>query len=114
MCKHCHTSHNHSEDAHGHSHGHNHVHHHHDHDHEHNHGHSHNHNHDHEHSHGDNGGSLAATYLREIITGIFLIAGLVLSHYIPSGLWWIFYLIGLLPVGFPIVKEMFESWREGS
>ncbi|MDE7412309.1 MAG: cadmium-translocating P-type ATPase [Muribaculaceae bacterium] len=112
MCKHCHKSHNHSEDAHGHSHGHNHGHHDHDHDHGHNHGHSHN--HEHEHSHEDNGGLLAATYFREIITGIFLIAGLILSHYIPSGLWWIFYLIGLLSVGLPIVTEMFESWKEGS
>lgn len=43
-----------------------------------------------------------------------LVAGLILSHYWPSGLWWTFYLVGMLPVGLPIVREMLESWREGS
>ena len=102
MCKHCHTSeHTHNEEAHSHSHSH-----------DHSHGHSHSHEHNHSHSGGS--GSWLNTYSREILTGIALVAGLILSHYIPSNLWWIFYLVGLMPVALPIIKEMLESWREGS
>ena len=43
-----------------------------------------------------------------------MVATLIISHYLPSGLWWIAYLIGILPVGIPIVREMLESWRSGS
>ena len=96
MCKHCHNS-NHNHD-HGHSHDHK--------------GHSHQHNHNHSHEGGE--GSIISTYAREIITGIVLVATLIISHYLPSGLWWIAYLIGILPVGIPIVREMLESWRSGS
>ena len=100
MCKHCHNS-NHNHD-HGHSHDHK------------GHSHQHNHNHSHEHNHEGGEGSIISTYTREIITGIILVATLIISHYLPSGLWWIAYLIGILPVGIPIVREMFESWRSGS
>ena len=100
MCKHCHNS-NHNHD-HGHSHDHK------------GHSHQHNHNHSHEHNHEGGEGSIISTYAREIITGIVLVATLIISHYIPSGLWWIAYLIGILPVGIPIVREMLESWRSGS
>lgn len=100
MCKHCHNS-NHNHD-HGHSHDHK------------GHSHQHNHNHSHEHNHEGGEGSIISTYSREIITGIILVATLIISHYIPSGLWWIAYLIGILPVGIPIVREMLESWRSGS
>ena len=100
MCKHCHNS-NHNHD-HGHSHDHK------------GHSHQHNHNHSHEHNHEGEEGSIISTYSREIITGIILLATLIISHYIPSGLWWIAYLIGILPVGIPIVREMLESWRSGS
>lgn len=100
MCKHCHNS-NHNHD-HGHSHDHK------------GHSHQHNHNHSHEHNHEGGEGPIISTYAREIITGIVLVATLIISHYIPSGLWWIAYLIGILPVGIPIVREMLESWRSGS
>ena len=100
MCKHCHNS-NHNHD-HGHSHDHK------------GHSHQHNHNHSHEHNHEGGEGSIISTYAREIITGIVLVATLIISHYLPSGLWWIAYLIGILPVGIPIVREMLESWRSGS
>ena len=100
MCKHCHNS-NHNHD-HGHSHDHK------------GHSHQHNHNHSHEHNHEGGEGSIISTYTREIITGIILVATLIISHYLPSGLWWIAYLIGILPVGIPIVREMLESWRSGS
>ena len=100
MCKHCHNS-NHNHD-HGHSHDHK------------GHSHQHNHNHSHEHNHEGEEGSIISTYSREIITGIILVATLIISHYLPSGLWWIAYLIGILPVGIPIVREMLESWRSGS
>ena len=100
MCKHCHNS-NHNHD-HGHSHDHK------------GHSHQHNHNHSHEHNHEGGEGSIISTYAREIITGIVLVATLIISHYIPSGLWWIAYLIGILPVGITIVREMLESWRSGS
>ena len=100
MCKHCHNS-NHNHD-HGHSHDHK------------GHSHQHNHNHSHEHNHEGGEGSIISTYTREIITGIILVATLIISHSLPSGLWWIAYLIGILPVGIPIVREMLESWRSGS
>lgn len=100
MCKHCHTS-----NSHSHSHGHGH-----DHDHKHNH----NHGHQHVHSHGENHGGKLAVYSREILTGVLLLAGVIASHYYSSHLWWIYYVIALLPVGLPILKEMLEAWRSGS
>ena len=98
MCKHCHTS-----NSHSHSHGH-------DHDHK----HDHNHGHQHVHSHGENHGGKLAVYSREILTGVLLLAGVIASHYYSSPLWWIYYVIALLPVGLPILKEMLEAWRSGS
>lgn len=98
MCKHCHTS-----NSHSHSHGH-------DHEHKHNH----NHGHQHVHSHGENHGGKLAVYSREILTGVLLLAGVIASHYYSSHLWWIYYVIALLPVGLPILKEMLEAWRSGS
>lgn len=108
MCKHCHSvaENNHTHD-HGHSHGHSHSH-------SHNHSHEHNHNHSHNHADGDEHHPLLSTYAKEIISGILLIAGLILSHYLPSSYWWIYYLIAVLPVGIPIMREMFESWMSGS
>ena len=100
MCKHCHTS-----NSHSHSHGHGH-----DHDHKHNH----NHGHQHVHSPGENHGGKLAVYSREILTGVLLLAGVIASHYYSSHLWWIYYVIALLPVGLPILKEMLEAWRSGS
>ena len=70
MCKHCHNS-NHNHD-HGHSHDHK------------GHSHQHNHNHSHEHNHEGGEGSIISTYSREIITGIILVATLIISHYLPS------------------------------
>lgn len=43
-----------------------------------------------------------------------LVAGIIVSHYLASPLWWIYYIVAILPVGLPILKEMFESWRAGS
>lgn len=102
MCKHCHTS-----NSHSHSHGH-------DRDHDHDHKHNHNHGHQHVHSHGENHGGKLAVYSREILTGVLLLAGVIASHYYSSHLWWIYYVIALLPVGLPILKEMLEAWRSGS
>lgn len=102
MCKHCHTT---NSNGHSHDHGHNH---------DHNHGHNHNHGHQHVHSHGENHGGKLAVYSREILTGVLLLAGVIASHYYSSHLWWIYYVIALLPVGLPILKEMLEAWRSGS
>lgn len=63
------------------------------------------------------------TYIKEIITGFLLVAGILFGHYDvfrifgPGYSGWIeilYYIIAILPVGIPVVREMFESWRSGS
>lgn len=62
-------------------------------------------------------------YNREIISGLILIFGLIADHFglfngiVGSGFNWmsfVIYLIAILPVGLPVVLEMFEHWRERS
>ncbi|MBD5237312.1 MAG: cadmium-translocating P-type ATPase [Bacteroidales bacterium] len=116
MCKHCHTS----KDTESHSHSHSH-------DHKHCHSHNHSHHHEnescgsgsacgcsHHHHEKEEHANFFTTYAKELLTGLLLVGGLILSHFIPSQLWWIYYIAAVLPVGLPILKEMFESWREGS
>lgn len=107
-----------------HEHGHRHSH---EHGHSHDHVHSHQHSHSHEHNHGHGGNSsLFRTYLTEIISGVLLLLALICEH---SGVFsslesasgisgnlldLIVCLFAVLPVGLPIVKEMLDSWREGS
>lgn len=104
MCKHCHTNSDHQS----------HEHHHDAHEHKGCCGHAHSHSHSHEHHHGEHEEGFFHTYLRELITCLMLVAGIIVSHYLASPLWWIYYIVAILPVGLPILKEMFESWRAGS
>ena len=104
----------------------------HTHNHEHEHNHQHVHEHDHEHCHhchhNDNGvkKGWAQTYAAEITSVLILGVSLIMQH---TGVFasidsllgvsfsltaFIFYLVAILPVGLPVVKEMFESWRSGS
>lgn len=99
--------------------------------------HSHSHNHDEPnarcaggsgdmHHHGESHMGFLHTYMSEIISGLLLIAGIVLEHtgvfdlisgsyhhlFNIQGL--IFYLIAIVPVGWPVIREMFGAWRHGS
>lgn len=99
-------------DGHGHCHG----------------GHCHSHNHSHDHDHGGSQEGWRG-FTREIISGVLLVVCLVLEHtgafasmgaaigINASGFDWLpmtAYLIALLPVGWPVVVEMFRSWGAGS
>lgn len=78
------------------------------------------------HHHGEGHEGILHTYLAEIISGALLIAGVVLQHFgvfdqilgIPHDSFNIlcltFYIIAILPVGWPVIREMFESWGHGS
>lgn len=80
------------------------------------------------HDHGHDLGESAwyVTYRAELFSGLLMVAAIVLSH---SGVFarmtamsgaafdWvslIVYVIAILPVGLPVVREMFESWGHGS
>lgn len=80
--------------------------------------------HDHGHDHGES--AWYVTYRAEIFSGLLMVAAIVLSH---SGVFarmtamsgaafdWvslIVFIIAILPVGLPVVREMFESWVHGS
>lgn len=80
--------------------------------------------HDQGHDHGER--AWYVTYRAEIFSGLLMVAAIVLSH---SGVFarmasmsgtafdWvslIVYIIAILPVGLPVVREMFESWVHGS
>ncbi len=106
MCKSCHTCH--SEDhqtAHQHAHNHgapdtsNHG--------------DHTHSHDHNHN-----GSKIKEFAKEIVSGSLLVIGLTLHHFLSPALpplfFLVFYVVAILPVGLPIIREMFDTWRHGS
>ncbi len=65
---------------------------------------------------------ILTTYTREIIAGVLLMTGIILEHsgafrIVDSDYGWcrlLFYLIAVLPVGIPVVREMIETWRGGS
>lgn len=78
--------------------------------------HSHTHTHTHEHKAEENG--FLKLFLPAIISGVLLATGLIIDHYIKpewfSG--WIrlaFYLLAYLPVGLGVIKEAFESIKQG-
>lgn len=110
--------HNHS-DEHGHEHEHNHVYsHNHAHNHDHNHGHDHGHCHgEHCHDHHDSGHeSFISSYRNELISLILLIAGVIINHcHLLPEVWQqvVFFVVAVLPVGFPILGEAWENWRHG-
>ncbi len=88
-----------------------------------------NHSHDHNHSHGEskNAGeteSFFRFWKLEIFTALLFVAGIMLRHTgvlaaIDGNIGFdiadfIVFLIAILPVGIPVVREMLESWRHGS
>lgn len=80
------------------------------------------------HSHGDGDGhegtaGFMGFWKMEIITSLLFVIGIILRH---AGVFaavngsgfdlagFIFFLIAILPVGIPVVREMLDSWRHGS
>lgn len=78
--------------------------------------------HHHSHSHSDR--SALSSYKDELLSAILLLSAFLLDRFgilgrltTPEGKYWpevAAYLIALLPVGIPVVKEMIESWCHGS
>ena len=72
--------------------------------------------HDHDHSHGD--GSNFQMFFPAIISFCLLLIGIVFDNYFPQT-WFIewvrigWYIVAYIPVGFPVLKEAFESIRKG-
>ena len=55
-------------------------------------------------------------YIRELISFVLLMTGLgmnwvEMAWFQPSGVRFVWYLLAFLPVGFPVLKEAFESVR---
>jgi Cd2+/Zn2+-exporting ATPase len=76
----------------------------------------HDHGHDHDHSHGD--GSYFQMFFPAVISFFLLLIGIVLDNYFPQT-WFTdwtrigWYSVAYIPVGFPVLKETFESIRKG-
>ncbi|SFH86771.1 heavy metal translocating P-type ATPase [Halpernia frigidisoli] len=80
---------------------------------------SHDHNHDdHDHSHGNKNASNLQLFLPAIISFLLLAIGLTLDYFIKPD-WFqgwkgiVLYVLAYLPVGFPVLKEAFESIKKG-
>ena len=74
------------------------------------------HSHDDGHDHGD--GSAFKTYIPAIISFVMLIVGIAVDYFdvIPQFEGWIrvvWYIIAYIPVGFPVIKEGWESIKKG-
>lgn len=72
--------------------------------------------HDHDHSHG--GGSNFQMFFPAVISFCLLLVGIVFDNYFPQTWFrsWIrigWYIVAYIPVGFPVLKEAFESIRKG-
>ena len=58
-------------------------------------------------------------YWKEIVAFVFLAVGLLCDNgVVKIDMWtpmarYAWYLIGILPVGLPVFREMLEEWREG-
>ncbi len=79
----------------------------------------HNHDDDHDHSHGNEQTSLFKQYLPAIISIVLLLTGIVIDGYVKSDLFhgyvrFSWYLIAYLPVGFPVLKEAFQTLKKGA
>lgn len=76
------------------------------------------HEHDHDHSHDTGDQSAFQMFLPAMISFTLLVIGIVLDYYIKPG-WFkdwirlIWYLIAYVPVGWPVLKEAYESIRHG-
>lgn len=72
---------------------------------------------EHNHEHGTSGGSIWKQYLPASISFVMLIVGIVLENYLKPSfftdyvrlLWYVF---AYLPVGFPVMKEAFDSFKQ--
>ncbi|MDQ1159669.1 Cd2+/Zn2+-exporting ATPase [Chryseobacterium sp. SORGH_AS 447] len=85
---------------------------------EHNHHEGHDHDHDHGHSHDTEGKSVFQMFLPAILSFAMLSAGIILDHSVKPDWFagWIrlvWYLIAYIPVGLPVLKEAFESIKNG-
>ncbi|WP_294250867.1 heavy metal translocating P-type ATPase [uncultured Chryseobacterium sp.] len=85
---------------------------------EHNHHEGHDHDHDHGHSHDTEGQSVFKMFLPAILSFAMLSAGIILDHSVKPDWFagWIrlaWYLIAYIPVGMPVLKEAFESIKNG-
>lgn len=74
---------------------------------------------DHDHSHGNSESSLFKQYLPAAISFVLLLIGILLDNYITQDFFtgyfrfgW--YLIAYIPVGFPVLREAFETLRKGA
>ncbi len=79
----------------------------------------HNHDDDHDHSHGNEQTSLFKQYLPAIISIVLLLTGIVIDGYVKSDLFhgyvrFSWYFIAYLPVGFPVLKEAFQTLKKGA
>ncbi len=76
----------------------------------------HDHDHDHDHGHGD--GSPIKMFLPSIISLVLLLVAIAFDNWFPQD-WFsgwvriIWYVVAYIPVGFPVVKEAFESIAKG-
>lgn len=81
--------------------------------------HDHNHEgHDHDHSHDTGDQSVLQMFLPAIISFALMLGGIILDYYIKSGWFtgWIrpvWYLIAYIPVGWPVLKEAYQSIIHG-
>jgi Cd2+/Zn2+-exporting ATPase len=84
---------------------------------DHSHSHDDGHSHDHDHSHGT--GSNFQMFFPAVISFCLLLIGIAFDNYFPQTWFtgWVrmaWYSIAYIPVGFPVLKEAFESFRKGS
>ncbi len=75
----------------------------------------------HGHHHGNGVSSALSCYKFEILSFLLMLSGMLASYaglfeFLGSRAVWIeilYYLLALLPVGWPVVKETYETWRRG-
>ncbi|WP_281322021.1 heavy metal translocating P-type ATPase [Flavobacterium aestivum] len=77
------------------------------------------HSHDHDHSHEHGTGSKFQMFFPAVVSFCLLLIGIAFDHYFPQTWFtgWVriaWYSIAYIPVGFPVLKEAFESFRKGS
>lgn len=73
---------------------------------------------EHDHNHGDAKASLFRQYAPALTSFVLLLSGIVLDNYIEQNFFksyfrFIYYLIAYLPVGFPVLKEAYETLKKG-
>lgn len=82
------------------------------------HNHHEDHDHDHGHSHDTKGKSAFQMFLPAIVSFVILLGGISLDHFVKPDWFagWIrlcWYLVAYIPVGWPVLKEAFESIKNG-